>query len=198
MKPVPAISYPIADLLLKRWSPRSFSSRPVSLQIIQSLFEAARWAPSCFNEQPWVFVYVTPENGQAFSSMVGCLVDRNRVWASKAPVLILTAARTTFARNGKPNPYAWHDVGLAMGNLTVQATSLGLSVHHMAGFDREKIKTAFGMPEGVDPVTVVAVGYAGDPDSLDPELSTMEKIPQSRNDLTRFVFAGGWGTPIPA
>jgi nitroreductase len=197
MKPVPAIAYPVHDLILKRWSPRAFSDKPVPLTVVQSLFEAARWSASCFNEQPWVFVYATHDNAGPFARMVGCLVDKNRVWASQAPVLIMTVAKMTFSRNGKPNPYAWHDVGLAMGNLTVQATAMGLSVHHMAGFDKDKARTEFAIPEGYEPVTMVAVGYTGDPDRLAPELAQMEKIPQSRNELTSFVYNGGWGSPIP-
>jgi len=131
----PAINqYPIHDLLRRRWSPRAFSSQPVEVEKIQSLFEAARWASSCFNEQPWNFILATVEHPTAHQKLVSCLKEGNQAWAKQAPLLVLTVANMTFVQNGKPNPHAFHDIGLAVGNLVVQATALGLVLHQMAAF----------------------------------------------------------------
>src|SRR4051812_20913230 len=116
---------PIHPLLKARWSPRAFAAHPVAPDQLARLLEAARWAPSSFNEQPWAFMLASTEDKVRFSKMLECLVEGNRAWASNAPLLMLTFASKAFARNGKPNAHAWHDVGQAVADLTVQATSEG-------------------------------------------------------------------------
>src|SRR5207237_4302235 len=132
--------YPIHDLLRRRWSPRAFADRLVDPDKLRSLLEAARWAPSSFNEQPWAFVVATRDRQEEFARVLGCLVEFNQTWAKSAAALMLTFARLTFDRNGQPNRHAYHEVGLAMANLTVQATAEGLAVHQMAGIVVEKAR----------------------------------------------------------
>lgn len=192
----PAITqFPIHDLLKTRWSPRAFSSKLVEPEKIQSLFEAARWAPSCFNEQPWHFLLATMDNPAAHQQLVNCLVEGNQEWARRAPLLVLTVAKMTFAHNGKPNRHAFHDIGLAVGNLVVQATAQGLFVHQMAGILPDRIKDTYGVPEGYEPVTGVAIGYSGDSNSLSETLRERELAPRERNPLPVFVFSETWGQP---
>lgn len=194
----PATSeYPIHDLLKRRWSPRAFSSRAVEPEKLQSLFEAARWAPSCFNEQPWSFILATKQDTDDFSRLLGCLVEANQIWAEQAPVLVLSVAHLTFSRNGNPNRHAWHDVGLAVENLVVQATALGLVAHQMAGFDGAKARKTFDIPHDYEPVTAIAVGYLGESHVLPDDLREQEEAPRTRKPLVDCVYAGRWQHPSP-
>ncbi len=186
--------YPIDPLLADRWSPRAFSDQPVEPEKLRSLMEATRWAASAFNEQPWRFVLVTKNDGPAYDQALACLVEANQAWAQHAPVLLLTFVRTTFTRNDKPNRVAEHDLGLAMGNLSTQATALGLRVHQMAGVDLDLMKQTYRVPEPFEPATAAAIGYPGDPDSLEPGWAQdAERAPRSRNPFTAFVFKDTWG-----
>ncbi len=194
-KPAPT-QLPIHDLIRRRWSPRSFSPEPVPRDLLVTIFEAARWAPSCFNEQPWSFVVCTSEDPPSHERAAGVLSPGN-AWARSAPVLALSLARPFFSRNGKPNPHAWHDVGAAAENLFLEALHQGLAMHEMAGFDRAKAREAFSLPEGVEPVAMIAIGYPGDPDALPEPLRERELAPRSRKTLEEIVFAGRFGTPMP-
>ncbi len=187
-----ANDYPIHDLLKRRWSPRAFADRPVEPDKLHSLLEAARWAPSSFNEQPWAFVVATRDRPEDFDRVLGCLIEFNQGWAKAAPVLMLTFARLAFDRNGQPNRHAFHDVGLAMANLTVQATAEGLAVHQMAGIVPEKARAAFAVPEGWEPVAAAAVGYFGDPAALPEELrrENSPRRPGSRSGRSCSPTAG--------
>jgi nitroreductase len=188
----PAVTrYPVHPLIRDRWSPRAFAGRPVDRETLGSLLEAARWAPSCFNEQPWSFI-VAPQGDPAFERILRCLTPGNQAWAQNAPVLMVSLARTTFASNGQPNRHAWHDVGAATAQLTLQATSLGLSVHPMAGIDRDCIRAEFALPDGVEAVAGIAVGWAGDPEALPERLREREAAPRERKSLDAMVL-GGWG-----
>ncbi len=189
--------YPIHELLLRRWSPVAFSDRRVGPETLGSLLEAARWAPSSFNEQPWSFIVATKDNPRECERMLGCLIEFNQQWARKAPVLMLTVASLKFARNQKDNRHAFHDVGLAAANLVVQATSLGLVVHQMAGILPDKAREVFGIPEGHEAVTGIALGYPGDAAKLDEKLRRREQAPRSRKPLEEFVFTGRWGQKSP-
>ena len=189
--------YPIHDLLRRRWSPRAFSDRTVEPEKLQSLLEAARWAPSCFNEQPWSFIIATKENPAEHARLASCLVESNLRWAPQAPVLMLSVAKRYFERNGKENRHAFHDVGLAVENLVIQAVALGLAVHQMAGFHVEKARTLFSIPEGYEPVAMIALGYLGDPEALPEDLRQRELAPRSRKPLETFVFFGRWGQTSP-
>ena len=190
----PAVSaYPIHELLRRRWSPLAFSGRMVEPEKLQSLFEAARWAPSCFNEQPWNFVVCTSDSPEDHERLVSCLSEGNQPWARTAPVLMLSVARRTFARNGNPNRHALHDVGLAVENLILQAMALDLFAHQMGGFDAAKARTLFGIPDDHEPVAAIALGYPGDPEQLPPPLRERQMAPRQRKPLDQFVFGGRWG-----
>ncbi len=189
--------YPIHDLLKRRWSPRAFSDKPVAPETLRSLWEAARWAPSCFNEQPWYFLVATKQDRADYDRLLACLNEGNAAWAGHAPVLMVSVARTAFQANGEPNRHALHDVGQAVANLTLQATALGLFVHQMAGFFPEKVRRAFAVPEGFEPVAAIALGYPGDPTALPEKLRQRELAPRSRRPLADFVFSGRWARTSP-
>ncbi len=195
-KPAEA-THPIHELLRRRWSPLAFSEQRVNPETIGSLLEAARWAPSSFNEQPWSFIVATKDDPAEYERLLGCLIEFNQQWARKAPVLMLTVASLKFARNQKDNRHAFHDVGLAAANLVVQATSLGLVVHQMAGILPDKAREVFGIPEGHEAVTGIALGYPGDAAKLDEKLRRREQAPRSRKPLVEFVFTGRWGQKSP-
>ena len=192
-KPAPA-HHPIHDLLSRRWSPRAFDARPVEAEKLACLFEAARWAPSSNNEQPWRFVVARKEEPQVYDRLFGCLKEGNQKWAHRAPVLILSAAKLTF-EDGTPNRHAYHDVGLAAENLVLQATALGLVSHQMAGYHLDRVRTEFGIPPDCDPVAVIAVGYPGNPALLDDRLRQREMKPRERSPVSAFVFSECWGHP---
>lgn len=185
--------FPLHDLLLLRWSPLAFAGDSISPSTLGQLFEAARWAPSSYNEQPWAFVFATRENAEAHERLASCLVDANRAWAERAPVLLLVATRQAFERNGKPNAHAWYDAGQAMAHLTVQATSLDLVVHQMAGFVPDRARSLLDLPATHDPVAMAAIGRYGDPAQLSEEHRERERNPRVRKELGEFLFEGKWG-----
>lgn len=188
--------YPIEEALRRRCSTLAFADRPVEVEKLQQLFEAARWAPSSFNEQPWTFLLtVKNENPADYEHLLSCLTGHNRDWARHAPVLVLSVAKRHFELGGKANRYSVHDVGLATENLTIQATALGLFVHLMAGFDAEEARKLFAIPETHEPVCVLAVGYFGNFEALPPDLQQRELAPRHRRPFKDFVFAGQWGRP---
>jgi nitroreductase len=187
-------SYPVMDEICLRWSPRAFADQPVESWKIGSLFEAARWAPSSFNEQPWRFIIANRhEDPEFFETMLDILVPVNQVWAKDAPVLILSVAKTRFTLNDAPNRHAYHDVGLAVENMMIQAEHIGLAGHQMAGFDVEKARAVLEIPEGFDPVAMIVIGYMGNPDSLPPELKERELAPRERRPLQDMLFTRYWG-----
>ncbi len=187
--------YPILDVLKKRWSPYTFSDRAVEPQKLRCLFEAARWAASSFNEQPWRFIVATREDPAAFAKALDCLVDANQAWAKVTPVLVLCVTKDNFTRNDKPNNVSQHDLGLAMGNLSIQATSLGLHVHMMAGIEADKVRSGYNVPKGFTPLTACAIGYQGDHADLDPEIKKRDQGPRTRAAFTDFVFGDSFGQP---
>jgi nitroreductase len=186
--------FPIHELLVQRWSPRSFLPEIPSDETLHSLFEAARWAPSCFNEQPWNFV-VGKQGDPTFAQILGVLAESNQRWAGKAPILILTVVSTQFKHNNNPNSYARHDLGLAVGQLLAQATHLGLSAHQMAGLDRAKGKAVFEIPDPYEVVSCIALGQPGPADVLPEDLRTRELAPRTRKTQADFVFSS-WGKPL--
>jgi nitroreductase len=191
-KPAPT-QYPIHDLLRHRWSPRTFSAQPVDEQVLRQLLEAARWTASCFNEQPWRYIVASKSQPADYERLLSCLVPANQVWAQQAPVLMLAVAKLTFTHNNKVNRHAYHDVGAATTSMAIQATALGLGMHQMAGFDGEKARALFHIPDGYDPVAAIALGYPGDPNTLPAELAERERAPRTRNPLAEFVFYGNFG-----
>lgn len=186
-------SHPILDLIRRRWSPVAFSDEPVSREDLLSILEAARWAPSCYNDQPWHFIVATKEQPEEFDRLLHCLADANIAWVQYAPVLMLSVARLHFAHNDKPNRYAWHDIGLAAENMVMQAMSLGIFAHQMAGILPDKAREAYDFPEGYEAVSAIALGYPGDADRLSEALQQRQAAPRSRKPLDSFVFASKWG-----
>jgi nitroreductase len=181
------------DLIRNRWSPRAFAEKAVTPEVLRSLFEAARWAPSSNNEQPWVYLVATKDDPENLAKMLGVLVEFNAGWAKYAPVLALSVAHVKTQREGKPNRVALHDVGSATAQLTVEANARGLQVHQMAGFDAEKARQTFAIPADWEPVAAMAIGYPGNPDLLPEKLRDRELAPRTRKPLSEFVMTGGWG-----
>ncbi|HTI13705.1 MAG TPA: nitroreductase family protein [Dictyobacter sp.] len=192
----PAVTdHPVHDLIRERWSPRAFSDLPVEHAKLQSLFEAARWAPSAGNQQPWYFLLATRENSEAHTRFANILFERNTLWAQHAPVLILTVVKL-YERAGLEQT-SYFDVGMAVGNLLMQAVDFGLMTHQMSGLDREKAVAELNIPEGFVPHTMIAIGYPGAPDKLPDDLRERETFPRERKTLQEFVFAETWQQPVP-
>jgi nitroreductase len=189
----------ILDVIRERWSPRAFDpDEPVSEADLLRLFEAARWAPSSRNEQPWRFVvadrYRSPD---AFQALAATLKGKNPDWAQAAPVLLLVGVRTTHERDDSENRSAFYDAGQAVGFLALQATAMGLALRQMAAFDREKARQAAQVPQPFVPAVMIAIGRHGRPDALaDPGHREAEGQPRSRRPIDEFVFGGTWGKPL--
>lgn len=190
-------TYAIEALLQRRWSPRAFADRPVAPETLLRLLEAARWSASCTNQQPWYFIVATKDHAAEHARLLSCLRENNQQWAARAPVLMASVAKLTFDANGQPNRYAFHDVGLAVANMIVQATALGVFVHQMAGFYPDKVRELYGVPEGFEPVAGIVLGYPGEPDLLSEELRQREIAPRVRKSLDTFVFQGAWEQTAP-
>ena len=194
-KPAPAEAE-IHELIRERWSPRAFSEAPVPVELLGSLIEAARWAPSCMNEQPWrLIVGDRTRDPEGHARILATLVPANSAWARRAPVLALVVAHTTFTRDGAPNRWAQYDTGLAIGQLSLQATAHGLRVHQMGGFDVTAARESLGVPDGYDPIAAMAIGYPGDPAELSEPTRSREAAPRQRRPVSQWVHAGAWGTP---
>jgi nitroreductase len=188
------LQFPIHDLLARRWSPRAFDERSVDTDTLRTLFEAARWAPSSNNEQPWRFIVATKQHQTDWNRLFECLAEGNRRWAFQAPVLVLSVASLHFEDDGKPNRHAFHDTGLATENFVLQATAQGLVAHQVAGFDLEKARLDLRIPAGYEPVAMIAVGYPGDPALLPERLRERELRPRDRRPIAAWTFSGQWGT----
>lgn len=183
----------VHELIARRFSPYVFEPKGVERDKLLSCLEAARWAPSSYNEQPWSFLIAERDDEEAFAQMLDCLMEANQDWAKNAGVLLITVAAESFSRNNKPNRVCDHDIGLAMGNLTLQATSLGLHVHQMAGINLSKTKQVYGIPDSHHPLTAVAIGYAGQPsDAKDDQHAERDSAPRERKPLEEIVFQGQW------
>ena len=187
--------HPIHDVLAARWSPSVFDpDRPVAPEALRSLFEAARWTMSSYNEQPWRYVVGVRGAGDGvWERVLGVLAEGNRAWAGRAPVLALGLAARELARNGRPNRCALHDLGAASASLTFEATSRGLSVHQMAGVDREAARAEFDLDASLEVVTGLAIGYVGDPATADEALARRDRKARERRPLDEIVVRGGFG-----
>jgi nitroreductase len=186
--------HPIQQLISQRWSPYAFADRPLSDDDLRSVFEAARWSASSYNEQPWRYIVATKAKPVDFERLLSCLVEGNRVWAKAAPVLALGCTSLNFTLNGKPNAAAEHDLGLASATLTLEATARGLSVHQMIGILPDKARELYRIPDGIRPLTGPAIGYAADPGALPENLRGRDLAQRARRPLAEFVFGGQWGT----
>jgi len=171
-------------LIAQRWSPRTFTPRPVDKATLASLFEAARWAASCFNEQPWRFIVATQDEPEQFRQVLQVLVEKNREWAGSAWALGVTAGKKTFTHNGSPNRFGIHDTGAGLANLMIQATAVGLHVHAMGGFDAAAARREFGVPDDYEVGAAFAIGYIN---------GSKEPQERSRKPLADLVFGTKWG-----
>jgi nitroreductase len=178
----------ILEIIQERWSPYAFSSASVEEFKLKAMFEAAGYAPSCNNEQPWEFVFTTQDEKEVFDDFVGFLNDGNKIWAKNAYALIISMARTKFSYNRKPNRFAFHDTGMAVNNLLLQALSLDVFVHQMGGYSIEKVKNYFKLDDDIEPVAMMAVGYLGDGSTLTPELLKRDENRRPRKSIKEFVF----------
>ena len=187
---------PIDELMRRRWSPRVFEEREVERSRILTLLEAARWAPSCFNEQPWRYLVFDGSDRDSLERARACLVEGN-AWALKSPVLMMSVARNRFSRNEAPNRTAQHDVGLASEDLVLQAVDSGLAAHQMAGFDVERTRREFKIPEDYTPIAMIAIGYPyrGDLGALPEKVRDKELAGRSRKQIGEIAFGGTWGEP---
>lgn len=192
-------SRPLIPEITNRWSPRAFSEKPVEDQDLRALLEAAQWAASSSNQQPWRFI-VARQGDSHYEKLSEGMVEGNKVWASRAPVLMATVVRKNVVGKDFPNPHARHDLGLAVGNLSAQATHLGLSLHQMAGIIPENIERSFALdPDQYEVVTMIALGYH-DPsriDQLKEGHAQSEKAPRERQPLEELVFGEEFGRPAP-
>ncbi len=188
METTSTIESPVLDIIESRRSLRAYSGMPVEEEKIKSLFEAARWAPSSMNEQPWTYIYATKEQPELWAKIFNTLSEGNRIWAVDAPLLIASFVRTKHIRNGVPNNAARYDLGGANAFLSLQATKLGLNVHQMGGFDKVKLVEDLNVPlDEYEPVVVMAIGYPGDADKLPENLKQRETSPRVRYTQESFV-----------
>ena len=187
--------HPVHEHISKRWSPYAFSGASVSEAELRSLFEAARWSPSSYNEQPWAYIVARKENAAEFAKVLSCLVEANQAWAKNAPVLALGLTRTAFTRNGKPNRAAQHDLGLASAFLTMEAGVRGLYVHQMIGIEPAKVREVFNVPADVEPLTGLAIGHVGKAEDLPESIRERDLSTRQRKPLKDFVFDTTWQHP---
>jgi nitroreductase len=184
---------PVNELISKRRSTRAFSDRTITDDILLRLFEAARWAPSSYNEQPWRFILARRSDTQAFAAMLDCLNESNRSWAQHGNVLIMPVAKLFTTHNHYHNRHAFHDVGLAVANLSVEATAHDIFLHQLGGFYLDKARETFAIPDEYEPVSIIVVGYAGDFSVLPDNLRQREEKPRQRLPLEQLVFTGKFG-----
>ena len=180
-------TYPVHELIRSRWSPRAYAATPVAPDTLNQVFEAASWAFSAMNAQPWQYIYAHKADTEAFQKILNTLMPGNQPWAKNAPVLIIALARTTHD-NGQPNGAAMHDLGAANATLFLEATALGLHGHVMGGFDREKVRHDFKLPENLVPAVVIALGYLGEAEQLEEPFLSREKAARTRQPVSEFAF----------
>jgi nitroreductase len=190
----PKTDHPVLPIITERWSPYAFDPRPVEREKLLSCLEAARWAPSSYNEQPWTFILAERTDKAEFERILQCLVEANRAWAKNGGVVMLTVVSRLFVKNGKHNAAAEHDVGLTAGNLVLQAAALGLQGHQMIGIERDKARTTYGIPDGHEALTAIALGYpAAVPPNPTDELQKRDVARRLRKPLSEIVICGSWG-----
>jgi nitroreductase len=175
----------VNELIATRWSPREFLDRPVEPEKLRSLFEAARWAASCFNEQPWRFVVATKDDPEEFARVLSLLMEKNQQWAKTAWVIGFSAGKKTFTQNGAPDRFGLHDTGAASANLAIEAVEVGVRAHFMGGFDAARARADFHVPDDFEIGAAFAIGYIDETKTLPPQ--------RNRKALEEIVFAGDWG-----
>lgn len=182
------VESPILEVIQMRRSRRAYADKPVEKESISSLFEAARWAPSSVNEQPWLYLYATKDQADLWNKIFDALNDGNKVWARHAPLLIVSLARKNFMRNERPNLSARYDLGAANAFLSLQAAHLGLNVHQIGGFNPERVKENLRIPDHYESVVILAIGYPGDAEMLPENLKLRELAPRERFVQQEFVM----------
>lgn len=188
----------INELIATRWSGRAFDpDREINNTALLALLEAARWAPSCYGDQPWRFIIFNRKNkNTAWEKAISCLSEGNQSWAINAPVLILVVACTIISRNGQPNYWGKYDTGAAAMNMCIQATELGLMVHQMGGFDRGKARNLFSIPEAYNPMAMMALGYQLPREKIPESIVERETAERARLPLTELAYDAHWGNPV--
>jgi len=194
MDRVAPTDHPVLPAIATRWSPRSYLDTPVPEAALLSVLEAGRWAASAYNEQPWQYLITRKLNEpEAFAKLLGCLVAFNQGWIAAAPVLMLACARLNSAGNGKSNQWSHYDTGQASNGMAIQAASMGLQLHQMAGFDAEAARAAFAIPEDVAPIAAMVLGTPGPASALPEKLAERETAPRTRKPAAEMFFMGKWG-----
>lgn len=184
---IPDTVYPVHEIITKRWSARSFAKTSISENAIKTLLEAASWAPSAMNEQPWRYIVALKENKEGFNSLLSCLNSSNAIWAGDAGALIFCYTRLNYTKNGKENPNAFHDTGMANQNLLLQAVTMNIYGHPMEGFDKQLAMEKFNISDTYRPVCMLALGYPGNPEDLEEPFRSREVTPRQRKPLSEFV-----------
>jgi len=183
----------IHDLISSRKSIRAFSDKKIDDKSLIKLFEAARWASSSRNEQPWRFITARREEKENFERTLACLNESNRIWARHGAILIVVLAKKNFTVHPAPNTHAQHDVGLAIGNLALQATALGIYLRQMGGINYEHVREVFEIPDEYEIISIIAGGFPGNGESLPENLRQRENMPRERKALNELVFEGKFG-----
>lgn len=186
----------ILEIIQERWSPYAFSSTPVEEYKLKAMFEAAGYAPSADNEQPWAFVYTTQDDKEIFNQFTSFLADNNKVWARNAYALVISLARTRFSHSGRPNRYAFHDTGMAVTNFLLQGLTFDVYVHQIGEYSIEKVKDYLRLSEDIEPVAIMAVGYLGDGSDLTPELLKKDETRRPRKFVNEFVYKNSLLKPV--
>jgi nitroreductase len=181
--------FPVIEEIKKRWSPRAFdTTKSVTKDDMNTILEAASWAPSAMNEKPWRYVVALKEDSQKFNAIVSCLFDANTLWAKNASALVVSFAKLTYSSNGKTNSAALHDTGMANQNMLLQAASMDIHTHVMGGFDKEKTKVVFQTDSDLQPVVIIAFGILGNAEDLPEALKTRELAERTRKHITEIVL----------
>jgi len=189
--------YAVQDFIRRRWSPRAFAVTSIDPDILKSILEAARWAASSYNEQPWYYLLADKKKApDEFNQMLSCLEPINAEWAQGAAILMISIMKKSFTKTGKPNRVAMHDVGAASCSLTLEALTHGVFVHQMGGILIDKIRETYHIPTDYEPVAALALGYAGHLDQLPEKFKSSEKDPRTRKRLPQFVFSKIWGNAL--
>jgi nitroreductase len=185
----------ILEVIKERWSPYAFSPAPIEEYKLRAMFQAASHAPSCNNDQPWLFVYTTTDEKDSFNDYLGFMAEGNRVWAKNAYAIVICMARTKFSFNGNPNRFAFYDTGMAVANMLVQAQSMDILAHQMAGFSVQKVKDYFKLTDEIEPVTMMAIGSLGDGLNLPPEILKRDETRRPRKPMHEIVFRNNLSNP---
>ncbi|HQU74800.1 MAG TPA: nitroreductase family protein [Calditrichia bacterium] len=191
--PSAADFHQVDNSIARRRSIMAFAGKPVPQDLLKDLFDAAKTAPSAFNEQPWRFVYALREEAEHFGNLLDCLEEGNQVWAKDAPLLVAVLARPNLLRNERPNKHFAYDTGAAVAYFTLKATAEGLFVHQMGGFSEERARKNLKIPEDIQPLAFMAVGFEGDPAALPENLQKRHNNKTPRKDVGEFVFRGAFG-----